>query len=322
MIHFIANSIISPPDPKIFHPGHTLESPEDKKFAQGTPIKRRDVGQGGNGAEHHFYPDKTEAIAKSDPISVAVEPLARNIRVGNEPIPPTSIRRYPNDAGEMTNYSVQQRVPGDTRFNLLRNQEKELLAHPQYHSAVLGAWLRGDEDMHDNNIMWDSETKTPYSIDNGLSFSYVKPDNTPTNQLDANGNVINSHKELWPQKTLAELAHHNYSIPEDFRNEIMSENGLQNRLNIMQKYFNHKTFKDAIRENKETAFPSWGADYKAPIREVPEMIRKHYANHWNTLRNHFSDPNVKTFRDLYSRLYPDSKASDTVKYLNEIRGRH
>lgn len=304
-MRFIANRIIAGPH---FDPGKDLESPEDAQFATAPISKSTAIFNGISKPLGHEFANGQHGISKSDAISRTFEPLAYHLgKQFHVSVPPTVLRKNQDEPtiahGLPTQYSVQQRVAG-LPFEEINNKEDRAAvhAHPDFHKMALFDWMMANRDRHGGNFLYDKARNQVHAIDNGMAGDY-RPRASNFQQTMPNGDIVNSHIEQDMDHNLKRSALSGGNIPEDFRKAVTTADPAEHAA-LWARYMNHPTFDKMVSERQDAMFPGHklypGVDKETIRQDMPRQYLARLA----TLKRHFADPNIRTMKDVYKKLYP------------------
>jgi hypothetical protein len=275
-----------------------LEGPEESGFAQNYLNSKKPIPTGASDPYLHKF-QEGNVIAKEDPASVALEPLAYHLgkRLGVS-VPRTSVRNLPNPVGVLKPHSVQEHVVG-IPDKLVANQDFiDVRRHPSTQSMYLFDWLTGNSDRHDENAIYNDKTKTMHAIDNGALFDYGYGGYGKTNEQ---GHLVDANVLGLINANLTSKLDQSTPISEDFRKKILAADPNEHK-SLIATVLNHPIWDQTIKHRKqEGAWASWYPGMKK--EQINQAIINQYLRRLHTLKSHFSDPNVKTMFDLNSRLF-------------------
>jgi hypothetical protein len=313
MTRFISNRILVKHASPSFNPMHGLEEPHESSFAATPPTHQDHISEGMTKPKAVNFSNSPErGIAKADHMSATFEPMAYHLgKKLNVPVPKTVVRTMPGAPSPKNNYqsnpelhSVQKRVNGIRLGDMDKSDKKEVLDNPDFHKIAMFDWMTGNSDRHANNIMYDPNEKQLHAIDNGAMAHYFN--DRPHYGMDKNKNVINANANDNVQWNLQGIAKNQGTlpIPEDFKHAVLNSNPDEHK-QVINQFTQHPNFEQGVKYRRgKTQNPNFYKAFGKDHAAIGEHIANHYGDRLNTLKRHFSDPNVKTMGDLYQRLYP------------------
>jgi hypothetical protein len=292
-----------------FNAAKPFEGPEESSFATAPPVNQTKISDGQTEPIYHTFADGTKGIAKHDGGSHTMEPMAYHLgkKLGVN-IPTTVLRQYPDNTGKVHNFSIQKRVLGRPLTDLNTNEQRaEAMSHPDFHKQSIFDYLVGNDDRHHGNTMYESpkngQPAKIHTIDNGAAFEYHRIG--PTWKQTPEGHITLPADYSNTEANFKDGGLH-HPIPEDFRQAVLAANPAEHS-GIIHQFVNHPNFPKAVKDTRRLIAGDGGPTNAYYNRMAPEDIKEYIKNHYekrlNTLKAHFSDPNVKTMGDLHSRLF-------------------